>query len=166
MKSNSARLPKFRNLEPAPGGPIVQTDPYVWIPKLHGLPYWFKPFAADLVLHPFFTARATEEAIRQGLDGGAFAVQPSQWTITEIRARKNPWHPSGRLDKLTLRRNDGWRDVTLVLKFDIDGPSQVLSVIVETATKPAPPKRETKYKGPRQAGDTYSGVSGNARKHY
>ncbi len=164
MKSNSSRLPKFRNLEPAPG-PIVQSDPCVWIPKLHGLPCWFTPFVAGLVLHPFFTARASEEATRQGLTPG-FAIEPATWEIVELRARRNPWHPSGRLDRLTLRKNDGWHDVTLTLKFDIDGPSQVTSVFLNREQKPLPKSRDTKYKGPRLAGDTASGVTGNARKHY
>lgn len=164
MKSKSERLPKFRTLEPLPG-PIVQTNPRLWVAKQNGLPCWYKPFDKDTIIHPFFTSRATEEAIRQGLDGGAFAVQPSQWTIVELRSRENPWHPSGRLDSLTLRRNDGWRDVTIVLKFHGEGEAiQCVSVFVEKQNAPSKPKFDAKYKGPRLAGDTNSAVVSEKRK--
>ena len=160
MKSKSDRLPKFK---PMPvSGPPVQTNPRVWNPAVHGLPYWFKPFAADLVIKPFYTPHAIAEAAHQG------AVLPqtlcfAAFKITELRSRENPWHPSGRLDRLVIEG----QGLSLTLKFNGEGEQiEVISVSKLYATQPAlsPTYMNAKYKGPRMPGDTKSAISGKVRR--
>lgn len=174
MKSKSDRLPKFKPM-PVSGAP-VQTNPLVWVPKLHGVPYWFnfKNWLSTPFLTPFLTPHAIAEAAHDA--NGPFSVMdqivPAQWEIIELRARANPWHPSGRLDRLVLKK---WtsgkltakRFTVITLKFNGDG-EQVECIgahtIMDQPTITAPVASDAKYKGPRQAGDTKSAVSGNTRK--
>lgn len=161
MKSKSDRLPKFRTLEPAPG-PITQTDPRIWIPKLHGFPCWFKPFSKEIVLHPMVTPRASEEARRQGI-APPFGVFPSDWTITELKSRENPWHPSGRLERVTMRLVMSGSTYEMTLKFY--GEDEPIQCVQFTKLMPAVAfPIQGRYKGPRQTSDVSSAVTVNARK--
>lgn len=181
MKSKSdRRLPKFPPLPVS--GPPVQTNPLVWDVRRVGLPYWLNVQAMQgKAFKPFYSTGALNEALRDQY--GAFQppafVEMDKQEIVEVRARANPWHPSGRLEKLVLRQ---WIEedpkvgsktfLNTTLKFHGDGEQiECISVFktVEFKTRqPSKPAQVTffapKYKGPRQPNDTKSAVSGNKRK--
>lgn len=162
MKSKSdRRVPKFSNLPLDPNAKHVQTNPLVWIPAQHGFPYWFKPMAPDHIIHPFYTPHALAEAAHQGatlpegLLFGAFKVK-------ELRARQNPWHPSGRLERLVLE------GCGLLLTLKFNGEDEQIECIAASklyAVQAVPVKTfPSKYKGPRATGDTKSAVSEKPHK--
>lgn len=177
MKSKSdRRFPKFPALPVS--GPPVQTNPNVWAPKLHGFPYWFNAagWFGTAFVTPFMSTAALKEWVASApLSAPPRCIEPAQWEIVEIRARANPWHPSGRLEKLVLKKwtagDPASKTFThLTLKFHGDGEQiECVSAYRTTEFKaaPAPAKVHVfspKYKGPRQANDTKSAVSGNKRK--
>lgn len=176
MKSQSdRRLPKFA---PMPvSGPPVQTNPLVWVPKLHGFPYWLNLEAfAGKNFKPFYSTGALKE---YAVSSPLYTVPPvfvemDKQEILEVRARDNPWHPSGRLEKLVMRQwiegypNGDKTFLHTTLKFHGDGEQiECVSIFKVRESKSAPVTgivRDAKYKGPRAANDTKSAVSGNTRK--
>lgn len=177
MKSNSKnRLPKFSPLPVS--GPPVQTNPLVWdVPRI-GLPCWFNAerwFNTRFVT-AFMSTGALNEAARDV--NGSFTpdrcIEPAQWEIMELRARANPWHPSGRLEKLVIKKwtsggAAGYPKRFTVLTLKFHGPDeQIECTSAYTITEKTEPAKVTvfqpKYKGPRMANDTKSAVSGNKRR--
>lgn len=173
MKSDSRnRVPKFAPM--VVSGPIVQTNPLVWdVPRM-GFPCWFnrESFEGKLIT-PFYSTFALKEFV----NSAPLSSPPRQidltegWECLELRARANPWRPSGRLEKLVLKKHvesDPQGNKTflhLTLKFHGDGEQvECVSAFKVRASKPLPPVvRDSKYKGPRMANDTRSAVSGKRK---
>lgn len=155
-------LPRFPPLPTV--GHVPQTNPLVWLPAHHGFPCWFKK--PTQTVKPFYSARALAQASALNLSLPE-RVDLGKATIVELRARQNPWHPSGRVDRIVFEfRAPGVTIcVRLTLKFNGDG-EQIECVDVLRADlvfDSAVTKVVTgKYTGPRGKGDTI--VSGNTRK--
>lgn len=177
MRSQSdRRLPKFA---PMPvSGPPVQTNPLVWDVRRMGVPYWLNLASfAGKCLKPFYSTGALNEyaASSPSYTTPPVLVEMDKQEILEVRARANPWHPSGRLEKLVLKQHiesDPAGNKTFLhttLKFHGDGEQiECVSIYKVRENKPVAvvtaPVRDAKYKGPRMVGDTRSAVSGNKRK--
>lgn len=154
-------------------GPIVQTNPLVWdVPRM-GLPCWFNLEAfAGKCLKPFYSTSALKEyaASNPIYPTPPALVEMDKQEILEVRARANPWHPSGRLEKIVLKQwveADAAGNKTFLhttLKFHGDGEQvECVSAFKVRSSKPAPVVRDSKYKGPRMANDTRSAVSGKRK---
>lgn len=154
MKSKSdRRIPKFPPMPTV--GHVQQTDPLVWLPEHHGLPCFFtKPTQS---VKPFYSARAVTQAQALNLELPE-RVDLNKATIKSIRLRANPWHPSGRVDRIVYVLPHA----TLTLKFNGDGEQIECVDVTRVITGIAPQAVVGKYTGPRAPGDKT--VSVNAKR--
>lgn len=169
MKSQSDR----RNKSSVVSNPRVQTNPNVWVPEHHGFPSWLNLAGfKGKVITPSFDPALRAAMTREGFL--PHCVEMDQCEILKVRSRANPWHPSGRLEALVLKKwiagDPGKKKfLQFTLKFHgADEQIECTDAFTYTELPAAVPvhtfKPLSKYTGPRQAGDTKSAVSGNKRK--